>query len=457
MKQHSEKKPNNIQRNARSFTWLLFAVVNLGLCANASPVTYDSLLQEALDQRNAGNFGAAERALRDARTLAADTNEIDYLLGMILAFQERFNESLQVLDSSLISYPDDIQLQLARARVSSYQGDYETALALTDTVLEQDPGNTEAIMLQARVSYYRKDYNRSRRSYTQVLGSNPQNLTALLGLYDVEYALGNLGEAEVFLERAATVEPLDLEVRNRLERSTATRQSRNEVNLGYAISNIDGAPLSDWHDRSLEFRHHNRAGNQFFIRSEHLHRFGSHDTLTEVGAIVNWGADQPLEFSVAYGDDSDFSPEQRFRLATSLKVVDSVEGFGTSLLDLSYSQAEYQTGDIKTGRLGVTHYFSGFNGWLNNAALWVRDENNLSSMGWTSGINWQTSSRIRLGYAFTDAPETENNITTDTQTHHLYANYQLTDSFTLRLDGSRNARDNSYNRDSLSLSLQFRF
>jgi len=457
MKHYSEKYSNSIRRITYPAVWLLLAVFNLGFYANAAPATYDSLLQEALDLRNAGNFTGAEQTLRNARTLAADTNEIDYLLGMTLAFQDRFTEALQVLDSALVSYPEDIQLQIARARVYSYKGEYETALELTEKVLEEDPGNTEAIMLQARVGYYRKDYQLSRRSYTQVLDSNPGNMTALLGLYDVEFAVGNSDEAQVLLDRAATADPLNLEVKNRLERSVPTRELRNEINFGYAISNIDGAQLSNWYDRSLEYRFHTRAGSQVFVRSEHLHRFGSHDTLAEIGAVVNWGSDYPLEMAVAYGDDSDFSPEHRVRLATSVKVLDGTERFGTSLLDLSYSQAEYQSGDVKTGRLGVTHYFSGFNGWANAAVLWVRDEHDLSSTGWTSGINWQTSSKLRVGYAFTDAPETENNITTDTETHHLYASYQLTDSFALRLDGSRNARENSYNRDSLSLSLQFRF
>ena len=457
MKHYSGKESKDIRHNPYLFVWLFIAVFNLGSSANAAPATYDSLLQEALGLRNAGDFAGAEQTLRNARTLAVDTNEIDYLLGMTLAFQERFDEALQVLSSALASYPNDIQLQIARARVFSYQGEYEKALKVTEEVLEVDPGNSEATILQARVSYYQKDYQRAHRSYAQVLGGNPENVTALLGLYDVEYALGNSDEALALLDRAATADPFNLDVKSRLERGTPTQQLPNEINIGYAISNIDGAALSNWYDRTLEYRHHNRGGNQFFIRGEHLNRFGSHDTLAEIGSIINWGSDSPLEMAVAFSNDSDFSPEQRFRLATSVKVLDSVEGLGTSLLDLSFSQAEYQTGNVKTGRLGVTHYFSGFNGWFNTAALWVRDENNLSSVGWTSGINWQTSSRIRLGYAFTDAPETENNITTDTETHHLYASYQLADGLAFRLDGSRNARENSYNRDSLSLSLQFRF
>ena len=188
-----------------------------------------------------------------------------------------------------------------------------------------------------------------------------------------------------------------------------------------------------------------------------MRRFGSQDTLLEVGGIISWGADYPLEIAVAYGDDSDFSPEQRLRLATSIRVLDRVEGFGTSMLDLSFSKAEYQTGEVEVGRIGVTHYFTGFNGWINTAALWVNDENDRSSLGWTSGINWQASNRVRVGYSYTDAPEIENNITTETETHHFYTSYQLTDSLALRLDGSRNDRQNSFSRDTLSLSLQIRF
>ena len=423
-------------------------------------ISYDTLLEQALQYRNAGEFISAEQTLRSARKLAAHTNEVDYLLGLVVAYQERYAEALAIINNGLDRYPDDVQLLLAKARVLSYTNNYLESLSATNAILTTYPGYTEAALLAARVNFYLEEYSRSRRLFNQVLTREPDNLEALLGLHDVELASDNRENARTLLDHAESVDPDSPDVVLRRERSLeslASSEERQEISIGYAVSNIRGADLSNWYDRSIEYRLYSQNGNQVFVRSEHLHRFGSHDTLLEVGGTINWGAGHPLELAIAYGDNSDFSPENRFRLATSIKIFDRIEGLGTSLLDLSYSQAEYQTGDVETGRMGVTHYFTGFNGWISTSALWVSDENDQDSIGWTSGINWQTTSRIRVGYSYTDAPEIENNITTDTETHHLYASYQLTDGVALRLDGSRNDRENSYSRDSLSLSLQLGF
>ena len=58
--------------------------------------SYDQLIQQALQARNAGNFVTAESTLRQARSLAAESNEVDLLLGMTLAFQERYIEALEI-------------------------------------------------------------------------------------------------------------------------------------------------------------------------------------------------------------------------------------------------------------------------------------------------------------------------------------------------------------------------
>ena len=149
--------------------WLATAIWHLSLAllvmlclstgrATAAEQNYDTLVEQALTYRNDGNFVAAEQSLRQARDLASDTREVDYLLGMVLAFQERFEESMGLLDSALDTYPSDTQLQLAKGRVHSYLGQYSQSLTWVNRVLADQPDNLEALVLSARVNFYNENY-----------------------------------------------------------------------------------------------------------------------------------------------------------------------------------------------------------------------------------------------------------------------------------------------------------
>ncbi len=451
---------HSLVRAGTVLTVILFSlmpVATIQADTNDDAADYDTLLQRALDQRNAGNFSDAEQNLRAARVLAVETSEIDFLLGMVLAFQEKFDESMDVLSKALARYPDDIQLQLAKARVLSYQGRHYESLSVMAAVLVRQPGNREAQMLAARVNFHARNLRQSQALYAQVLKTDPDNPEALLGLADVESALGNRDEALALLDQAHAINPDDPDIVSRRDALSPAPHQYHEINSGLLVSSFDSDGLQRWSDRFLEYRYRGGNGNQLFVRSEHLQRFGARDLLAEVGAVVFWGKANPLELAVAHGDDADFSPQKRVRLATSLPLIDNGDNWGTSLLDVGVQHAEYHTGTVRLLRLGITHYFSGFNGWFNGGLLRVEDENNNLSSGWTSGLHWQRTARIRIGYTYTDAPDTENNITTETRAHHLYTSYRFSDRLTLRLDGARNARENSYTRESLGVSLQVRF
>jgi YaiO family outer membrane protein len=439
---------------------LLSLVLLVSLSApdlQAAPADYDFLLKQALEARDAGDFVSAEKSLRAARELALHTNEVDYWLGMMLAFQDHLSDALTVIDAALRTYPNDLQLQIGKARVLSYHGRYSESLQWVQKVLDVQPGNTEALILAARINYYGQQLDRARELYILALGKKPDNLEGLLGLYDVELAAGNHETASAILDRAAAAEPENADVSLRRERPVSAPAYRHEFTSGLMVSDFDVSGLRRWHDKSSEYRYRFENGNQFYLRNEHLHRFGSHDSLGEVGLLLNQGSSFPAEVAFAYGSDAEFSPKQQVRLATTLPLLKGTTEVGPSMLELGYSHAEYRTGEVDTYRLGISHYFRDFDGWLNTGALWVVDETGKGSTGWTTNMNWQATSKLRLGVGYADAPETENNVTTDTRSHFVYARYQLFDNLALRLDGSRNERERSYTRETVSLSLQFRF
>lgn len=417
---------------------------------------YDTLIQESLLARNAGEFLRAEDILRQARTLARESNEVDFLLAMVLAFQERYLEANRILDAALERYPTDQQLVLGKARVLSYQGFYREAIEQADRALAANPGNQDALNLKARVFYYQRRLQEAQDTYAQVLQIDPNNLEALIGLYDTALARGLEDAASNYLNMAESVAPGHIDVISRQQQVSQPVAARHELIASFAESTLDRPGFANWYDRSLEYRYRNTSGNQYFLRTEHAHRFGLHDTQLELGTVIA-GQRRTYNFSVAFTPDDEILPEYRLRAGTGFFLNQATDAIGSTTLDLALTNARYTTGDVQILNLDFTHYLLNVNAWITPGFILVKDELGDSSSGWRMGAHWQASERFLLGVDYTDAAETEFNVTSQTRAKHLYLQYQFLDDLALRLDFSESRRENSYSRDALALSLRYSF
>lgn len=441
----------------------LHRIILLGLlltlpiaAAQDRALTYDDMIQESLRLRNAGDFAAAEAILREAAPLARETNEVDLLLGLVIAFQERYLEANRILAAAREKYPDDEQLILGQARVLSYQGFYNESLEIADSALQLDPGNTEALNLKARVYFYQRRYNNSREEFTRVLALDPDNLEAWIGLHDVEQVAGNDDAAESALARAALLEPGHVDVVRRQQNDTLAVAAQQELIAGYSRSDIDRLGLRRWYDRSLEYRYRGSSGDEFYLRGQHAHRFGLHDSMVEIGSVFA-NKRRRFELSVGYTPDDEILPQYRVRIGTEFLLRQASENFGSTTLGVGFVSSQYDTGKVQWLQLDFTHYLLGTNAWITPGLDIVRDETGTQTVGWELGAHWQVRSRLLAGFTYTDAPETELGITTETTSRHLYLRYSLFDSASVRLDLSRIDRKNSYMREEIAVSLQYRF
>lgn len=422
----------------------------------AAAADYDGLIQESLGLRNAGRFAEAEARLRDALPLARETNEVALLLGMVVAFQERFIEANEILDAALETYPNDVQLILAKSRVLSYQAFYPQSIEGAERVLELDPDNLEAIALLARVYYYQRRYQDASAQFNAVLQRDPENLEALIGLYDTQLAAGNEEAAEEVLQRATVVAPQHIDVTTRRDRSLQPDTARHELVGSWMKSNLDLRGFQQWYDRSLEYRYRGNNGNQYYLRGEHAHRFGIHDSLMEVGGIFGSG-NTNFELALAYTPDDEILPEKRIRLGTNFLLMQATERIGSTTLGVNLTNSSYITGDVQWLQLNFTHYLLNANAWITPGVGMVKDELGRKTTSWSLGAHWQASARTLVGFNYTDAPETELNTTTKTTSEHAYLRLEITDNSSIRFDFSRISRENSYTRDSIAVSFQWQF
>lgn len=433
---------------------LLTLVIAAG---SAQAQDYDTLVQQALRQRNSGDFAAAEQTLRQAYAIPTDKSEVSYLLGMVLAFQQRYGEAQQVIDTALETYPDNIDLQLARARVLSFQGVYQEAETTITRVLSAQPSNTEALNLAGRIALYQRRPVEAQQYFNRVLMQDPMNLDALLGMYDSYVQQGNGDTADPFLDRAAAIGPDQIDVLTRQNPEQYNPLPRHQSSTGFGRSTIDRSGFADWNDRFIEYRHLQANGNQQYLRVEHDHRFNAHDTLYEGGLVLGQQSKLPLEIAVGFTPDDDFLAEYYGRVQGSTPLTDGSGNYGTVILTGLLQYSSYANGNTKRGQLGLEYYLPNADVWLTPAIGMVRDQDGVDTFAWSLGAHWQVSGPTRVGVSYSDAPETENLITTDSATTGAYLRQALGDRWVMFVNYSRYDRDRSYTRDSWNLTLQYRY
>jgi YaiO family outer membrane protein len=418
---------------------------------------YDALIQQAVTQRNAGDMAAAEATLRQAYAIPSDKTEVSYLLGMVLAFQQRYDEALDLIIQALQQNPDNTELQLARARVLSFQGLYREAAETTDAVLAREPRNIEARNLAGRIALYQQRPGSARERFNEVLQQEPEDLEAMIGLYDSLYALGERVAANEQLARAAALYPGHIDVLSRQSPAEFSTNPRHQVTAGGARSTIDRPGFADWNDRFIEYRHLQANNNQQYLRVEHDHRFGTHDTMIEAGVALGQSSSLPVEVAVGFTPNDEFLAEYFARLSASHVLVEGSDSFGTLVFSGGYQHTSYANG--KTHRLfaGFEYYLPGVDVWLTPSFGVVRDQDGTNTFAWGLGANWQVAGGTRIGVNYSDAPETENLVTTDTTVWGAYLQQDLGSRVRVFLGYNRSDRENAYVRESIDLALQTRF
>ncbi|MDO8273581.1 MAG: YaiO family outer membrane beta-barrel protein, partial [Gammaproteobacteria bacterium] len=388
--------------------------------------------------------------------IADNKSEAAYLLALVIAFQDRYEEAITLLDATLIDYPQDTNLLLAKARVRSYQGLLQEAGDLAERILAEQPQNQEARNLTARIALYQRRPAYAKTLLEEVLASTPNDLEALTGLYDAELALGNNEQASTVLARAASVSPTHIDVLSRQGAAAQPGIPMHTWITGFERSRTDGFS-SHWNDRFLEYRHRYNLRTEQSLRVSHNHRFGEHDSSIESSLLLWQQSSTPLELTLGATPDADFSASRSARAAISTRLSEGNDRIGSTVMSASVQGSRYRTGNIARLGLDLEHYLRNIDAWFTLGAGMVRDENKTNIGGWRLGANWQSTSNLRVGVAYSEGAETENGITSDTSSTSGYIAYRLGTSWQMQLNLSQSRRENSYTRDSTALTLQYRY
>jgi len=381
--------------------------------------TYDELIQTAMQLRNQGDFAAAETTLTQALAIAQNQSEVRYLLGMVLAFQQRFDEAHEQLDMGLQSRPQDFNLRLGKARVFSFQSRYSQAEEILSRLRAEQPENTEAINLSGRLALYQQQSARALDYFERALALEPDNSESRLGQRDALAAAG----------------------------------SSNEIIVGAGVSRFDTNNFSNWRDRSVTYRRASGLNNTVFLRVADTHRFGDRDYLFQAGLQRHREGGLPWQISMGFSPDENFSAGYSLGASATFRINEGGQRIGTTLVTPNLQVSDYTTGTV--WRLGADfeHYIRGADAWVTPGLGWVRDERGGMTFSWSLGAHWQLSERLRAGVGFADGAETENKITTQTRNRNAYLRWQFADRWYTLVSLARDERRQSYARETLSISL----
>jgi len=198
------------------------------------PLFLEARLRVAELLRDSGKAAEAMRVIEDAAKQAAgsakaDGKAVELDAGIALALaEERLGKAAAAvarLEGLQARYPGEGRTILALAAAEDRRGNWQRALALAETVMAKSPGSVEALNFWGFVAAdhdHDLDLASKRLQVANALAPGAGGLLDSLGW--VHFHTHDLGKADLFLEQAAHLEPVDPEIQWHLGQLYAERK-----------------------------------------------------------------------------------------------------------------------------------------------------------------------------------------------------------------------------------------
>jgi len=373
--------------------------VILAICLVASPVEaadIESLMDRAHAAREAGDFVLAEDTYREIVTEDPDNNDARLLLALVLGYQNKFDDALAAIAPAIAAEPQRDDLLLARARLHAWSGRRVYARADIERVLVRSPGNAEAIELSEWLIRTRPNGDQPFQLFASVSRSNFKR-QSLERWYEARTALVYRPDGQWTFDGA-------------LQRSRRFGKLDNQLELG------------------TRYRVDDRLG--LGIRGE---------VTPDADFLAVWGGGVSADYRVWNGVGDWLGP-----------------GVGT----LVARHRHYQETDIQTLTPRWTQYLGDGHVWVTAERIFTFDDDSDGTLlGWRlrADVSLEPVLPVQVFALRAAAPETDQGVTTDTNTMAGGMIFSATDRVDLRLDYARTDRSGSYIRNEWTLGTAVRF
>ena len=158
-----------------------------------------------------GRFDEAEAQLAQAMAFSGRSHELENDLGVLYAIQGKFEEARDAFDRGLAERPDDVPLAINRALIEADLGRRKVALARLTEIAAAHPDNLDA---QGNLASVLLEVNRPEESLVVARRMCRRAPFDPRGYYltgRALYDLGHYDDAEGALDRAARLDPLQVD------------------------------------------------------------------------------------------------------------------------------------------------------------------------------------------------------------------------------------------------------
>jgi tetratricopeptide (TPR) repeat protein len=135
----------------------------------------------------------------------------------VLAWADRYDQSLASWDSLVVAAPQDVETRLGRAAARTFAGDIPGAEVDYLRVLEIDPASVEALQGLARARSWDGRLVEGEATYRRAVAADGANVEALVGLGQNLRWQGRDAAALEVLQRAEALAPGNADVREQLQ------------------------------------------------------------------------------------------------------------------------------------------------------------------------------------------------------------------------------------------------
>jgi YaiO family outer membrane protein len=347
-----------------------------------------------------------------------------------LIVEQKYAESLSLLETAEESYPDDVEINFSIIRTLMWKGSYSAAEERLSALDKRHEANADVQLLRANLAYYRKDYIASEAIYKTILISHPEYEDAKMGLERTRKALAD--------------PPL-------------TIPYRWQADVGYEHSGFSRRPQPNWKQEFLQLTH--------FLDNEKTAAHGKitrYDQFTNIDTEFEVGVDHVFAGylnAYAYGaiaPEADFRPESRMAGGGAIKVLNKADGWIPIWLTLDSRYDHYDSVNITNMNPGLR--IEPLAGWsLAVRKISVDADNAKRVYGEDYRLDGTITGRLRFYAGYADAPETVAAITVNTQTYFGGIAFDMTPESTLRLGYTHDDRENSFIRKVINASVSYKF
>ncbi|MCP2619815.1 YaiO family outer membrane beta-barrel protein [Candidatus Aminicenantes bacterium AC-334-K16] len=327
------------------------------------------------------------------RELQKNPNDYDYnfLLARAEGYRGNWDKSLEIINSLLEIYHQNLDLLLFRARLLGWKGEYTKAQQSFEEILQLEPNNLSAWLGLVDLALWQHKYNEALAICQKLQPQFSEEPKVYFKLAQSYYHLGRLDYARQYIQQALKYEPANEEFRQLLRLTAVGFRRENEIRYSFELMAFnDHRTPYQTHSLTLELGLPRKKG-AFLLIAQQTRRFNRNDASFGAELYYNLRPGTYTHLNFHLGSPAIYFPRSTYHA----EIYQSVLRQGEISLGFRQYNFKAQSSLVYTGSAGV--YWGRFFSFLR---WFFNQENGGQSWAWFTQTRLYFSSTNYLFFGF---------------------------------------------------------